>query len=91
MARTTDKPTQHDGGFHESINVQNFRYELRALRGPGYQSAVDPGWCLDGVRVDQVKLGEATIGYEPQQITPAEIQEAINEAGYQAQLTGRAI
>lgn len=46
---------------------------------------------LDGVRVDQVKLGEATIGYEPQQITPSEIAEAINEAGYQTQLTGRAI
>jgi len=46
---------------------------------------------LEGVRVDQVKLGKATIGYEPQQITPAEIEEALNEAGYQAQLTGRAI
>jgi len=46
---------------------------------------------LDGVRVNQVKLGEAAIEYEPQQITPAEIAEAINEAGYQAQLTGRAI
>ena len=46
---------------------------------------------LDGVRVDQVKFGEATVGYEPKQITPAEIAEAINEAGYQAQPTGRAI
>lgn len=46
---------------------------------------------LDGVRVDQVKLGEATIGYEPQQITPAEIADAINEAGYQAQFTGRSL
>lgn len=46
---------------------------------------------LDGVRVDQVKLGEATVGYEPRQITAKEIAEAINEAGYQVQLTGRAI
>jgi copper chaperone len=46
---------------------------------------------LDGVRIDQVKIGEATIGYEPRQITPSEIAEAINEAGYQAELTGRAI
>lgn len=44
---------------------------------------------LDGVRVDQVKLGEATVGYEPRQITPAEIAEAVSEAGYQAQFTGR--
>jgi copper chaperone CopZ len=46
---------------------------------------------LDGVRIDRVKIGEATIGYEPRQITPSEIAEAINEAGYQAELTGRAI
>lgn len=46
---------------------------------------------LEGVRVDQVKLGEATVGYEPLQITAEEIAEAINEAGYQTQPTGRAI
>ena len=46
---------------------------------------------LDGVRIDQVKIGEATIGYEPRQITSSEIAEAINEAGYQAELPGRAI
>ncbi len=46
---------------------------------------------LDGVRVDQVKLGEATVGYEPRQITAEEIAEAINEAGYQVQLTAGAL
>ena len=46
---------------------------------------------LNGVRVDQVKLGEATVGYEPRQITAEEIAEAINEAGYRTQLTGGTI
>jgi copper chaperone len=44
---------------------------------------------LEGVRVDRVQIGEATIGYEPRHITPAEIAEAIHEAGYEAQFTGR--
>ena len=47
---------------------------------------------LEGVRVDRVKIGEATIGYEPRQITIKEITDAIKEAGYETLLTsGRTI
>lgn len=45
---------------------------------------------LDGLRVKTVKVGEAVVVYDRQEITTADIVRAVNEAGYGAQLTGRA-
>lgn len=46
---------------------------------------------LEGVKVDQVKIGEATLGYYPERITPEKIIHAIVEAGYEAQLRMEAV
>ena len=46
---------------------------------------------LKGVKVDQVKIGEATLGFYPQSITPQQIIHAIEEAGYVAQLSMEAV
>jgi copper chaperone len=45
---------------------------------------------LKGVQVDEVKIGEATLGYDPQRITPEHIIHAIAEAGYTARLSTEA-
>lgn len=39
---------------------------------------------LDGVSVEQVSIGSATIQYDPAVATPEKIVEAISEAGYSA-------
>jgi len=44
---------------------------------------------LDGVRVNTVKVGEAIVMYDPKEIVPMEIIQAVNEAGYEAQLVRR--
>jgi copper chaperone CopZ len=41
---------------------------------------------LDGVKTDQVSIGEAMLGYDPRRITPEQIIQAVEEAGYTAQL-----
>lgn len=42
---------------------------------------------LNGVKVDKVKIGEASLGFYPQTITPDRIIHAIEEAGYEARLS----
>ena len=44
---------------------------------------------LDGVQVNSVKVGEAIVNYDPRKIVPTEIIQAVNEAGYDAQLLRR--
>ena len=44
---------------------------------------------LDGVRVNTVKVGEAIVVYDPKEIVPTEIIQAVTEAGYEAQLVRR--
>ncbi|WHZ16490.1 MAG: hypothetical protein OJF52_003340 [Nitrospira sp.] len=44
---------------------------------------------LDGLQVNSVKVGEATVVYDPKEIVPMEIILAMNEAGYEAQLARR--
>ena len=46
---------------------------------------------LKGVKVDQVKIGEATLDFSPQTITPDQIIHAIEEEGYKARLCMEAI
>jgi len=41
---------------------------------------------LDGVQVNSVKVGEAVVVYDPREIVPPEIIQAVNEAGYETQL-----
>ncbi len=46
---------------------------------------------LAGVQVDEVKIGEATVAYQPDTITPERIIHAITEAGYEARPVARAL
>ena len=39
---------------------------------------------LPGVRVDRVDVGAATVAYDPAQVTPDAVKEAVADAGYQA-------
>ena len=44
---------------------------------------------LDGVKVEQVAIGTATVEYDPARATPERIAEAVNDAGYEAAPAGR--
>ena len=44
---------------------------------------------LDGVQVKAVKVGEAFVAYDQDEITPVEIVKAVNEVGYEAEPAGR--
>ena len=43
---------------------------------------------LDGVEVQEVKVGSATVAYDPQAVTPDRITQAIADEGYAAQVAG---
>ncbi|HEX5438898.1 MAG TPA: heavy metal-associated domain-containing protein [Gemmatimonadaceae bacterium] len=40
---------------------------------------------MQGVRVDRVEVGSATVHYDPHSATPEQIVDAINDEGYSAQ------
>jgi copper chaperone len=44
---------------------------------------------LDGVQVNSVKVGEAIVVYDPREIVPTEIIQAVTETGYETQLVRR--
>ncbi|MBX9854864.1 MAG: heavy-metal-associated domain-containing protein [Gemmatimonadaceae bacterium] len=49
---------------------------------------------LPGVEVDQVRIGRASVSFEPGAVSPAAVIEAIRDAGYQASFasdTGSAV
>jgi copper chaperone len=39
---------------------------------------------LPGVSVDQVRVGEARVSYDPDQVSPEQIALAVEDAGYAA-------
>lgn len=43
---------------------------------------------LDGVQVQEVKVGSATVAYDPGAVTPERIAQAVEEDGYPAQVAG---
>ena len=43
---------------------------------------------LDGVEVQEVKVGSATVAYDPAAVTPERITQAIADEGYAAQVAG---
>jgi len=47
---------------------------------------------LDGVQVEQVRVGSATVAYDPTRSSPDRMAEAIEDAGYEVRPTqlGRA-
>ena len=45
---------------------------------------------LDGVAVEQVRVGAAELRFDPTVQTPRDIAAAVTDAGYQAQPAGRA-
>lgn len=52
----------------------------------GVRRALDQ---LGGVDVQEVKVGSATVAYDPQAVSPEKIAQAIKEEGYGAQVPGR--
>lgn len=38
---------------------------------------------LDGVAVDQVEIGAATVRYDPDRTSPAALREAVEDAGFE--------
>jgi len=38
---------------------------------------------LDGVEVEQVTIGSATVAYDPARTSPTQLAEAVEEAGYE--------
>lgn len=42
---------------------------------------------LDGVKVEQVRIGAATLEYDPARVTPDAIRDAVADAGYDATVT----
>jgi copper chaperone len=43
---------------------------------------------LPGVSVDAVRLGEARVSYDPNQVSPEQIALAVEDAGYAAHARG---
>lgn len=39
--------------------------------------------ALDGVQVEQVRVGAATVAYDPSRTSPIQMAQAIEDAGYQ--------
>jgi copper chaperone len=39
---------------------------------------------VTGVKVEQVRMGSASLEYDPAQVTPETIREAVADAGYEA-------
>lgn len=44
---------------------------------------------MDGVKVGEVKIGGATVEYDPAVATPERIERVITDEGYQARVAGR--
>ncbi len=42
---------------------------------------------LDGVKVEEVRVGSATVGYDLEAVTPDAIEAAIAEEGYEARVS----
>jgi copper chaperone CopZ len=45
---------------------------------------------LDGVQIHEVKVGEASLSYDPALVSPKEIVEAVQAAGYDVSPAWRA-
>jgi copper chaperone len=43
---------------------------------------------LDGVQVQEVKVGSATVKYDPRTVTAERIAQAVEDEGYAAQVAG---
>ena len=44
--------------------------------------------CMDGVQVEEVRIGGATVSYDPARVRPEQITDAIEEEGYAAHAGG---
>ena len=43
---------------------------------------------LDGVEVQEVKIGSATVSYDPASVSPERIAQAVEAEGYTARVAG---
>lgn len=43
---------------------------------------------LEGVQVQEVKMGSATVEYDPRAVTPERIAQAVEDEGYPASVGG---
>ena len=42
---------------------------------------------VDGVKVEQVRMGQAAVEYDPAKVKPEQISEAVTDAGYEVAST----
>jgi len=70
---------------HGSSDLEHHRNELRPLRRADHEGLDQ----LDGVQVKSVTVGEAIVDYDQRKISPSEMIQAVNEAGYEARLVRR--
>jgi copper chaperone len=42
---------------------------------------------MDGVQVEEVRIGAATVSYDPAAVRPEQVADAIREEGYEATLS----
>ncbi|MGI9089671.1 MAG: heavy-metal-associated domain-containing protein [Gemmatimonadaceae bacterium] len=45
---------------------------------------------VDGVKVENVNVGSATVSYDPAATSPTKITDAVENVGYEAALAGQA-
>ena len=45
---------------------------------------------LDGVQVEQVQIGSATVQYDPAKVTPDAMRDAVADEGYEVTAVGTA-
>jgi copper chaperone CopZ len=43
---------------------------------------------VDGIKVEDVQVGSASVAYDPAAVSPAQIAEAIENAGYETEPAG---
>lgn len=43
---------------------------------------------IDGVEVEEVRIGAATVSYDPARVRPEQLAEAIEDEGYAAEVVG---
>ena len=46
---------------------------------------------VEGVHVDQVEIGSARVSYDPAQVSPRRIREAVEEAGFDVRRDGEGV
>lgn len=80
----------NQGDFEEEI-MERVSLTIEGMSCGHCVRAVDQALKgLPGVQVEQVEVGSAIVAYDPASITPAQIEQAVSEEGYEVRSTGGA-